>query len=94
MPAGQISLRRIAEHTTALDVVCNRCPRTTRLILENLVREFGARSGIADVLDTLFPDCPNRDAPIYTGMQQGRARATQVVRANSGSRHQTGRIAW
>ena len=66
MPAGQISLRRIAEHTTALDVVCNRCPRTTRLLVESLVRKFGARSGIADVMDTLFPDCPNRHAPIYT----------------------------
>ena len=63
--AGTITLRRLAEHTTAIDVACARCPKTWRFRLEALIRQHGARASVGCVLDAVTVDCPHRAGHIY-----------------------------
>jgi hypothetical protein len=59
--SGSINLSEVSEHTTVLDVACNRCDRAGKYRLETLIARHGADFGIPALLRQLSEDCPKRE---------------------------------
>jgi hypothetical protein len=60
MPTGAITLADVAARTDVLDIRCTRCERAGRYQVAALVKRYGPRIGIPDLLRRLSADCPCR----------------------------------
>lgn len=58
MPAGYVTLGKVAAAHTMLAIACNRCDRLGRLRLDRLVAEHGADLPVPELRRILAVDCP------------------------------------
>jgi hypothetical protein len=58
VPHGAITLADVAVRTDELVVACTRCERAGQYSVKALVRHYGRRRGVPDLLRLLSADCP------------------------------------
>jgi hypothetical protein len=62
MPVGVITLADVAARTDTLDVACKSCERAGRYAVAALVKRYGRRTDIPDLLRKLSANCSHQQS--------------------------------